>query len=54
MPATKRGRDVALHFEQMRSVFGTLMTKAHVNLASPSADRGLSKHQRDAANGAYF
>src|SRR5271165_7282626 len=31
----KRGRDVALHFEQMRSVFGTLMTKAHVNLAVP-------------------
>ena len=22
----KKGRDVALHFEQMRSVFGTLMT----------------------------
>jgi tetratricopeptide (TPR) repeat protein len=31
----KRGRDVALHFEQMRSVFGTLMTKAHVNLPVP-------------------
>ncbi|HYU46044.1 MAG TPA: tetratricopeptide repeat protein [Terriglobales bacterium] len=31
----KRGRDVALHFEQMRSVFGTLMTKANVNLAVP-------------------
>ncbi|MGO9402907.1 MAG: tetratricopeptide repeat protein [Terriglobales bacterium] len=31
----KRGRDVALHFEQMRSVFGTLMTKAHVNLSVP-------------------
>jgi cytochrome c-type biogenesis protein CcmH/NrfG len=31
----KRGRDVALHFEQMRSVFGTLMTKAHVNLPAP-------------------
>jgi tetratricopeptide (TPR) repeat protein len=31
----KRGRDVALHFEQMRSVFGTLMTKAHVSLAVP-------------------
>ncbi len=31
----KRGRDVALHFEQMRSVFGGLMAKAHVNLSVP-------------------
>jgi tetratricopeptide (TPR) repeat protein len=31
----KRGRDVALHFEQMRSVFGTLMTKANVTLSVP-------------------
>jgi tetratricopeptide (TPR) repeat protein len=31
----KRGRDVALHFEQMRAVFGTLMIKANVNLAVP-------------------
>ena len=31
----KRGRDVALHFEQMRSVFGTLMTRAHINLPVP-------------------
>lgn len=31
----KRGRDVALHFEQMRSVFGTLMTKAHVSQSVP-------------------
>jgi len=31
----KRGRDVALHFEQMRSVFGTLMTRANVNLSVP-------------------
>lgn len=31
----KRGRDVALHFEQMRSVFGTLMTRASVNLSVP-------------------
>src|SRR5437588_7242873 len=31
----KRGRDVALHFEQMRSVFGTLMTKGHVSLSVP-------------------
>jgi Tfp pilus assembly protein PilF len=31
----KRGRDVALHFEQMRSVFGALMTKAHVHLPVP-------------------
>ena len=31
----KRGRAVALHFEQMRSVFGTLMTKANVNLTVP-------------------
>jgi tetratricopeptide (TPR) repeat protein len=31
----KRGRDVALHFEQMRSAFGTLMSKAHVNLSIP-------------------
>src|SRR5208337_5117610 len=31
----KRGRDVALHFEQMRSVFGKLMTKANVNLPVP-------------------
>ncbi|MBI3477277.1 MAG: hypothetical protein HY010_16210 [Acidobacteria bacterium] len=31
----KRGRDVALHFEQMRSVFGTLLTKANVNLSVP-------------------
>ena len=31
----KRGRDVALHFEQMRSVFGALMTQANVNLSVP-------------------
>src|SRR5215471_8378207 len=31
----KKGRDVALHFEQMRSVFSTLFQKAHVNLAVP-------------------
>ena len=31
----KRGRDVALHFEQMRAVFGTLMTKAKINLPVP-------------------
>ena len=31
----KRGRDVAFHFEQMRAVFGSLMTKAKVNLPVP-------------------
>ena len=31
----KKGRDVALHFEQMRSVFGKLMTRANVNLSVP-------------------
>jgi Flp pilus assembly protein TadD len=31
----KRGRDVALHFEQMRSVFGALITTANVNLSVP-------------------
>ena len=31
----RRGREVALHFEQMRSVFGTLMVKANVNLPVP-------------------
>jgi tetratricopeptide (TPR) repeat protein len=31
----KKGRDVALHFEQMRSVFGRLMAKATVNLPVP-------------------
>jgi tetratricopeptide (TPR) repeat protein len=31
----KRGREVAMRFEQMRAVFGTLMTKAKVNLAVP-------------------
>src|SRR5215470_8404912 len=31
----KRGRDVALHFEQMRGAFGKLMTKANVNLPVP-------------------
>ncbi|HEY3972804.1 MAG TPA: tetratricopeptide repeat protein [Candidatus Sulfotelmatobacter sp.] len=31
----KRGREVALRFEQMRAVFGALMTKAKVNLAVP-------------------
>lgn len=31
----KRGRAVALHFEQMRSVFGALMTQAKVNLTVP-------------------
>jgi hypothetical protein len=30
-----RGREVALRFEQMRSAFGTLMTKAIVNLPVP-------------------
>ncbi len=31
----KRGRDVALHFEQMRGVFATLMQKAKVTLPVP-------------------
>ena len=31
----KKGRDVALHFEQMRSVFGKLLTRATVNLSAP-------------------
>jgi tetratricopeptide (TPR) repeat protein len=31
----KRGREVAMHFEQMRAVFGTLMTKAKVSLPAP-------------------
>jgi tetratricopeptide (TPR) repeat protein len=31
----KRGREVAMRFEQMRSVFGTLMTKERVNLPVP-------------------
>jgi hypothetical protein len=31
----KRGRDVALHFEQMRNVFGRLMVKANVNQSVP-------------------
>jgi tetratricopeptide (TPR) repeat protein len=31
----KRGREVAVRFEQMRAVFGTLMTKAKINLPVP-------------------
>jgi len=31
----KRGREVAMRFEQMRVVFGALMTKANVNLPIP-------------------
>ncbi len=31
----KRGREVAMRFEQMRAVFGALMTKANVNLPTP-------------------
>jgi len=31
----KRGREVAMRFEQMRAVFSTLMTKANVNLPVP-------------------
>jgi len=31
----KRGREVAMRFEQMRAVFGALMTKANVNLSIP-------------------
>jgi hypothetical protein len=31
----KRGRDAAVRFEQMRAVFGTLMTKAKVNTPVP-------------------
>ncbi len=31
----KRGREAAMRFEQMRAVFGALMTKANVNLAVP-------------------
>jgi kynureninase len=38
----KRGREVAMRFEQMRAVFGALMTKANVN-AGPtrSPDKSL-------------
>jgi hypothetical protein len=31
----RRGREVAVRFEQMRAVFGTLMTKAKVTLPTP-------------------
>jgi hypothetical protein len=31
----KRGREVAMRFEQMRAVFGALMTKAKINLPIP-------------------
>ena len=31
----KRGRDVALHFEQMRAVFGTLFSKAKITSSQP-------------------
>jgi hypothetical protein len=31
----KRGREVAMRFEQMRAVFGKLLVKAHVNLPLP-------------------
>jgi tetratricopeptide (TPR) repeat protein len=31
----RRGREVAMRFEQMRAVFGALMTKANVNLPVP-------------------
>jgi Flp pilus assembly protein TadD len=31
----KRGREVAMRFEQMRAVFGALMTKANVSLPTP-------------------
>ena len=31
----KRGRDVALHFEQMRAVFGTLFNKARITSSQP-------------------
>src|SRR5580704_15995008 len=31
----KRGREVAMRFEQMRAVFGALMTKANINLPIP-------------------
>jgi len=31
----KRGRDVAVRFEQMRAVFATLMVKANANLPVP-------------------
>src|SRR5215813_12250107 len=31
----KRGREVAMRFEQMRAVFSALMTKANVNLPVP-------------------
>jgi tetratricopeptide (TPR) repeat protein len=31
----KRGREVAMRFEQMRAVFGTLMVKANVNIPVP-------------------
>jgi tetratricopeptide (TPR) repeat protein len=31
----KRGREVAMRFEQMRAAFGTLMTKARINLPVP-------------------
>jgi tetratricopeptide (TPR) repeat protein len=31
----KRGREVAMRFEQMRAVFGALMTKANVNIPIP-------------------
>jgi len=37
----KRGREVAMRFEQMRAVFGALMTNAHVNLPIRLKKTGL-------------
>ena len=34
----KRGRETAMRFEQMRAVFGTLLTKANVNIPDPFAN----------------
>jgi hypothetical protein len=47
----KRGRDVALHFEQMRSVFGTLKPKARRESAGSLADRGFPKQEGNACHG---
>ena len=38
----RRGRETAMRFEQMRAVFGALMTKANVNLSVPTVKNSTS------------
>ncbi len=51
---TNQGRDVALRFEQMRAVYGTILHKTEVNLPTPLTIIGFRNQSEMKANGPLY